>query len=75
MEGYIGVVMSLIFLVESFVLVFGGLDGMVRCWDVKSVGGERSVDGMFGGGDVRRGEERGGLLMNLGDVWDIVFYM
>ncbi|WVQ92198.1 hypothetical protein IAS59_006006 [Cryptococcus gattii] len=70
MEGHTGSVTSLSFSAESSVLVSGGLDGTVRCWDVKSAGGERSVDGMFGGGDARRGEERGGLPMNPSDVWD-----
>ncbi|KIR31972.1 transcription initiation factor TFIID subunit 5 [Cryptococcus deuterogattii MMRL2647] len=70
MEGHTGAVTSLSFSAESSVLVSGGLDGTVRCWDVKSAGGERSVDGMFGGGDARRGEERGGLPMNPSDVWD-----
>lgn len=69
MEGHTGAVTSLSFSAESSVLVSGGLDGTVRCWDVKSAGGERSVDGTFGGGDARRGEERGGLPMNPSDVW------
>lgn len=70
MEGHTGSVTSLSFSAESSVLVSGGLDGSVRCWDVKSAGGERIVDGMFGGGDARRGEERGGLPMNPSNVWD-----
>lgn len=42
MTGHQGAITSLSFSAESSVLVSGGLDSTVRCWDVKSAGGTKS---------------------------------
>jgi transcription initiation factor TFIID subunit 5 len=42
MTGHQGQITSLSFSAESSVLVSGSLDSTVRCWDVKSAGGEKS---------------------------------
>jgi transcription initiation factor TFIID subunit 5 len=39
MTGHTGLVHSLAFSAESSVLVTGGADWTVRCWDVKGAGG------------------------------------
>lgn len=43
MTGHSGPITSLSFSAESSVLVSGSLDSTVRCWDVKSAGGEKST--------------------------------
>jgi transcription initiation factor TFIID subunit 5 len=80
MTGHRGPIQSLSFSAESSVLVSGGLDCTVRCWDVKSAGGEKTRNGM--NGDVARngvngegvvglGGEKGSLPMGDGEVaWD-----
>jgi transcription initiation factor TFIID subunit 5 len=42
MTGHQGAITSLSFSAGSSVLVSGGLDSTVRCWDVKSAGGTKS---------------------------------
>jgi len=39
MTGHTGIVHSLAFSAESSVLVTGGADWTVRCWDIKASGG------------------------------------
>lgn len=49
MTGHKAPIQTLSFSAESSLLVSGGLDCTVRCWDAKSAGGERvSADGMDG---------------------------
>ena len=43
MTGHSGPITSLSFSAESSVLVSGSLDSTVRCWDIKSAGGEKST--------------------------------
>lgn len=43
MTGHSSSVYSLAFSAESSLLVSGGADWTVRCWDVKGAGGARSV--------------------------------
>ncbi len=73
MTGHKEAIQTLSFSAESSLLVSGGLDCTVRCWDVKSAGGERvSADGIDG---VRRtnghvdavGMEHGALPMGPGE--------
>jgi transcription initiation factor TFIID subunit 5 len=45
LQGHRAPINSLSFSAESSVLVSGSADCTVRCWDVKSAGGERTRDG------------------------------
>lgn len=62
MTGHTSAITSLSFSAESSVLVSGGLDSTVRCWDVKSAGGERpsalSVAANRGAGGDTEGRQR-----------------
>lgn len=78
MTGHKARIQTLSFSAESSLLVSGGLDCTVRCWDVKSAGGERvSADGMdgmrrtTGNGINAVGTEHGELPMGPGESsWD-----
>jgi transcription initiation factor TFIID subunit 5 len=78
MSGHRGAIQSLSWSAESSVLVSGGLDCTVKCWDVKSSGGERMVGSMRADGTARGAgdamssvNERGGLPMGPGEPqWD-----
>ena len=49
MTGHRRTIHSLSFSAESSVLVSGSLDSTVRCWDVKSAGGEKAKNGLENG--------------------------
>lgn len=69
MLGHRAPINSLSFSAESSVLVSGSADCTVRCWDVKSAGGERSRGDVGGPGVDLAGSGR--LPMGPGEVgWD-----
>lgn len=72
MSGHRAPIHSLSFSAESSVLVSGSADCTVRCWDVKSAGGERArgegADGRRGGGVDLAGTGR--VPMGPGEGWD-----
>lgn len=72
MTGHRAPIHSLSFSAESSVLVSGSADCTVRCWDVKSAGGDRARGDM--GSDTRRGVDLAGsgrLPMGPGEMgWD-----
>lgn len=77
MTGHQGQITSLSFSAESSVLVSGSLDSTVRCWDVKSAGGEKSSSMRDEGDATRRGSgtvnhvEAGELPLGPGrDTWE-----
>jgi transcription initiation factor TFIID subunit 5 len=78
MTGHNGPITSLSFSAESSVLVSGSLDSTVRCWDVKSAGGEKSTSMRSEGDAANRrangavnGVESGELpLGGLTQAWD-----
>lgn len=79
MTGHRGAVTSLSFSAESSVLVSSSLDSTVRCWDVKSAGGEKSTSMRVDGEPASRrtngtvnGIEMGELPLGGGtaQIWD-----
>lgn len=79
MTGHNSAITSLSFSAESSVLVSGSLDSTVRCWDVKSAGGEKSTSMRLEGDTTSRrvngtvnGVETGELPMGggAGQAWD-----
>lgn len=63
MKGHRGPIHTLSWSAESSVLVSGGADCTVRCWDVKSAGGARrgsALGGSGGGGAGATGGAGGG---------------
>jgi len=59
MTGHSGSIYSLAFSQESSLLVSGGADWTVRCWDVKGAGGPKAREtvGLEGGTVQKFGEE------------------
>jgi transcription initiation factor TFIID subunit 5 len=68
MTGHKGPIQSLSFSAESSILVSGGMDCTVRCWDVKSSGGEKTRGEGEGGLKLDLGGEKGSLPMDGGDM-------
>ena len=70
MTGHTASVYSLAFSAESSMLVSGGADWTVRCWDVKSAGGlpakarENGVNGIPNGVNGTENSSEGGTMAN-----------
>src|ERR1700761_4698243 len=66
MTGHTASIYSLAFSAESSLLVSGGSDWTVRCWDVKDAGGRQShVNGMMNGRANGIGSQSGLLPMDI----------